>query len=171
MDVPDIGYAKSGDVSIAYQAIGEDGPDILFVRGITGDLLSSWDQPLLVRHLVDLAANGRLIVLDKRGTGLSDRVAGVATLETRMDDIRAVMDAAGSERAVLWSGREGDASDHALRGHVSGPHLGTGPQQPAGARVGIAGLPVGTDRERTAGTVGRRSRELGNASALSAAAP
>jgi class 3 adenylate cyclase len=105
--VPDVRYAKSGDVSIAYQTIGDDRPDIVFVRGITGDLLSSWEQPLLVRHLVDLAANGRLIVLDKRGTGLSDRVTGVAPLETRMDDIRAVMDAAESRRAVLWSGREG----------------------------------------------------------------
>jgi class 3 adenylate cyclase len=107
MDVPDVRYAKSGDVSIAYQAIGEGRPDLVFVRGLTGDLLSSWEQPLLIRHLVDLAANGRLLALDKRGTGLSDRVAGVPTLEIRMDDIRAVMDAAGSEQAVLWSGLEG----------------------------------------------------------------
>jgi class 3 adenylate cyclase len=79
----------------------------VFVRGITGDLLSTWDQPLLVRHVTGLAENGRLLMLDKRGTGLSDRVAGVPTLETRMDDVRAVMDAVASERAVLWSGMEG----------------------------------------------------------------
>lgn len=107
VDVPEVQYAKSGDVSIAYQAIGDGRPDLVFVRGLTGDLLSSWEQPLLIRHLVDLAANGRLLALDKRGTGLSDRVAGVPTLEIRMDDIRAVMDAAGSEQAVLWSGLEG----------------------------------------------------------------
>jgi class 3 adenylate cyclase len=105
--VPDVRYAKSGDVSIAYQVIGDGSPDVVFVRGFTGDLLSAWDQPLLVRHLEGLAANGRLLVLDKRGTGLSDRVPGVPTIESRMDDVRAVMDAEGSRLAVLWSGQEG----------------------------------------------------------------
>jgi class 3 adenylate cyclase len=104
--IPDVQYAKSGDVSIAYQVIGDGSPDLVFVRGLTGDLSSSWEQPLLVRHIRDLASNGRLLVLDKRGTGLSDPVAGMPTLEIRMDDIRAVMDAAGSDRAVLWTGLE-----------------------------------------------------------------
>jgi class 3 adenylate cyclase len=107
VDVPEIHYARSGEVSIAYQVIGEGPVDLVFVRGITGDLLSTWEQPLLVRHVLGLAENGRLLMLDKRGTGLSDSVAGVPTLETRMDDVRAVMDAAGSERAVMWSGMEG----------------------------------------------------------------
>jgi class 3 adenylate cyclase len=107
VDTPDVRYARSGDVSIAFQVLGDGAPDLVFVRGFTGDLLSTWEQPLLVRHVVDLAANGRLIMLDKRGTGLSDRVAGVPTLETRIDDIRAVMDAAGSDQAILWSGLEG----------------------------------------------------------------
>ena len=107
MDTPEVHYARSGDVSIAYQVVGEGPVDLLFVRGITGDLLTTWDQPLLVRHVLGLAESGRLLLLDKRGTGLSDHVAGVPTLETRMDDVRAVMDAAGSERAVLWSGMEG----------------------------------------------------------------
>jgi class 3 adenylate cyclase len=105
--IPDVHYARSGDVSIAYQVVGDGPIDLVFVRGITGDLLSTWDQPLLVRHVLGLASNGRLLMLDKRGTGLSDRVGGVPTLETRMDDVRAVMDAAGSEQAVLWSGMEG----------------------------------------------------------------
>ena len=90
--IPDTRYAKSRDVSIAYQMIGEGSPDLVFVQGPTGDLLSSWEQPLLVRHVVDLASNGRLLVLDMRGTGLSDPLAGIPTLEIRMDDIRAVMD-------------------------------------------------------------------------------
>lgn len=107
IEIPEIHYARSGDVSIAYQVIGEGPVDLVFVRGITGDLLSTWDQPLLVRHVLGLAESGRLLMLDKRGTGLSDRVGGVPTLETRMDDVRAVMDAVGSERAVLWSGMEG----------------------------------------------------------------
>jgi class 3 adenylate cyclase len=107
VDVPEVHYARSAEVSIAYQVVGEGPVDLVFVRGITGDLLSGWDQPLFVRHILGLAENGRLLMLDKRGTGLSDRVSGVPTLETRMDDVRAVMDAAGSERAVLWSGMEG----------------------------------------------------------------
>ena len=104
MDLPDVRYARSGDVAIAYQVIGTGPPDVVFVRGITGDLISTWDQPLLVRHVEGLADCGRVLMLDKRGTGLSDRVREVQSLETTMDDIRAVMDAVGSERAVLWTG-------------------------------------------------------------------
>jgi len=107
---PDVHYARSGDVAIAYQVLGEGPIDIVYARGMSGDLLSSWDQPLLARHFADLARFSRLLTFDKRGTGLSDRVREVPTLETRMDDIRAVMDAAGSERAFLWSGHEGTRS-------------------------------------------------------------
>src|ERR671936_3170156 len=110
MKSPDVQYARSGDVAIAYHVLGEGPVDVVYARGMSGDLLSSWDQPLLARHLIDLAGFSRLLTLDKRGTGLSDRVRDVPTLETRMDDIRAVMDAAGSERAVLWSGHEGSRS-------------------------------------------------------------
>jgi len=101
---PDVSYARSGDVAIAYQLVGRGSVDIVFLRGITGDLLSTWDQPLLVRHVEGLASCGRVIMLDRRGTGLSDRVREVQSLETTMDDVRAVMDAVGSERAVLWTG-------------------------------------------------------------------
>jgi class 3 adenylate cyclase len=104
MHVPDVSYARSGDVAIAYQVVGSGPVDIVFVRGITGDLLSTWEQPLLVRHVEGLAALGRVLMLDRRGTGLSDRVREVQSVETAMDDIRAVMDAAGSDRAALWSG-------------------------------------------------------------------
>jgi pimeloyl-ACP methyl ester carboxylesterase len=85
-----------------------DGPvDVVWFRGMAGDLLSTWDQSLIVRHATGLAAFSRLLMFDKRGTGLSDRVREAPTLETRMDDVRAVMDAAGSERAVLWTAHEG----------------------------------------------------------------
>jgi class 3 adenylate cyclase len=100
---PDVSYARSGDVAIAYQVVGTGPTDIVFIRGTTGDLLSTWEQPLLVRHVEGLAAYGRVLMLDKRGTGLSDRVREVQSLETTMDDVRAVMDAAGSERSVLWT--------------------------------------------------------------------
>jgi class 3 adenylate cyclase/pimeloyl-ACP methyl ester carboxylesterase len=107
MEVPDIQYTRSGDVAIAYQVVGDGPVDVVWFRGMAGDLLSTWDQPLIVRHAMELAAFSRVLMFDKRGTGLSDRVREAPTLETRMDDVRAVMDAAGSERAVLWTAHEG----------------------------------------------------------------
>ena len=70
---PDVNYARSGDVAIAYQIVGTGPPDIVFVRGTTGDLLSTCEQPL-VRHVEVLAESGPVLMTDKRGTGLSDRV-------------------------------------------------------------------------------------------------
>jgi class 3 adenylate cyclase len=104
MRTPDVSYARSGDVAIAYQAVGTGPLDIVFVRGLTGDLLSTWEQPLLVRLVEELAIHGRVLMLDKRGSGLSDRLRDVPSVETSMDDIRAVMDDAGSDRAVLFTG-------------------------------------------------------------------
>ena len=104
MQLPDVSYARSGDVAIAYQVVGAGAPDVVFMRGIAGDLVSTWDQPLLVRHVQGLADCGRVLMLDKRGTGLSDRVREVQSAETTMDDVRAVMDAVGSDSAVLWTG-------------------------------------------------------------------
>ena len=68
MHPPDVNYARSGEVAIAYQVVGEGPTDVVFVRGITGDLLSTWEQPLLVRHVEGLADCGRVLMLDKRGT-------------------------------------------------------------------------------------------------------
>ncbi len=104
MHPPDVSYARSGDVAVAYQVVGSGPMDIVFLRGTGGDLLSTWEQPLLVRHVEGLASAGRLLMLDRRGTGLSDRVREVQAPESTMDDIRAVMDAVGSERAVIWTG-------------------------------------------------------------------
>jgi class 3 adenylate cyclase len=107
VDVPDVSYARSGDVAIAYQVIGEGPTDVVFVRGTLADLLAGWDMPLFVDHVKWLAESGRLLMFDKRGSGLSDPVRQVPTLETRMDDVRAIMDAVDSERAVLWAAQEG----------------------------------------------------------------
>jgi pimeloyl-ACP methyl ester carboxylesterase len=107
MAIPDIEYTRSGDVAIAYQVIGDGPVDVVWFRGMAGDLLSTWDQPRIVRHAMGLAEFSRVLGFDKRGTGLSDRVREAPTLETRMDDVRAVMDAAGSDRAVLWTAHEG----------------------------------------------------------------
>lgn len=100
-------YARSGDLSIAYQ-VSSDGPiDVVCVPGLTSNVELFWEMPA-IRHLLErLGALGRVITFDKRGTGLSDRTAGLPTLEERADDIRAVMDAAGSESCVLYGLSEG----------------------------------------------------------------
>jgi len=104
---PDVRYARSGDVHIAYVTVGAGPVDLVFVRGFAGDLLSVWEQPLFMRFLDELSTFARVTMLDKRGTGLSDRVREVPTLETRMDDLRAVLDAIDAERAFFWTAQEG----------------------------------------------------------------
>jgi DNA-binding winged helix-turn-helix (wHTH) protein/pimeloyl-ACP methyl ester carboxylesterase len=104
---PETRYARSGDVNIAYQVIG-DGPfDLVFVMGWVSHLEYFWREPSFARFLQRLASFSRLILFDKRGTGLSDRVTVLPSLEQRMDDVRAVMDAAGSRQAALLGVSEG----------------------------------------------------------------
>jgi DNA-binding SARP family transcriptional activator/pimeloyl-ACP methyl ester carboxylesterase len=100
-------YARSGDVNIAYQVVGEGPLDLVLVSGFVSHLHLDWEEPRAARFLERLASFSRLIRFDKRGTGLSDRPGGLPDLETRMDDVRAVMDAAGSERAALFGSSEG----------------------------------------------------------------
>ncbi len=107
--VPKTQYAKSGDVRIAYQVVGEGPFDLVFVPGFISNLDVAWEEPYRARVWTRLAAFARLIMFDKRGTGLSDRTVGVPTLEERMDDVRAVMDAVGSQRAALFGISEGGA--------------------------------------------------------------
>jgi pimeloyl-ACP methyl ester carboxylesterase len=105
--VPETRYARSGNVHIAYQVTGEGPVDIVFVQGYVTHLEIEWEDPRPAGFFEQLSSLGRLIRFDKRGTGLSDRVAGLPTLEQRMDDVRAVMDAVGSHRAVLLGCSEG----------------------------------------------------------------
>ena len=102
-------YATSGDLRIAYQVVGEGPIDIVFVMGWVSHLEMFWEEPHFAAFLNELAKVSRLILFDKRGTGLSDSVplSQLPTLEQRMDDVRAVMNAAGSERAVLMGVSEG----------------------------------------------------------------
>jgi len=106
---PETMYARSGDVNIAYQVIGDAPLDLVFVMGWVSHLEYFWREPSFARFLLRLASFSRLILFDKRGTGLSDRVPidQLPTLEQRMDDVRAVMDAVGSERAALCGVSEG----------------------------------------------------------------
>lgn len=104
---PDIRYARSGDLSIAYATVG-DGPfDVVFVSGwVISNLEVAWEGTA-ARFYEEMSSFCRLIIFDKRGTGLSDRVTGIPDLQTRMDDVRAVMDAVGSERAAIVGVSEG----------------------------------------------------------------
>ena len=110
MKVPETRYAKTADgVHIAYQVAGDGPVDMVFVMGWVTNLEAMWDEPNFARFLGRLASFSRLILFDKRGVGLSDRVPEdrLPDLETRMDDVRAVMDAVGSERAVVFGVSEG----------------------------------------------------------------
>jgi class 3 adenylate cyclase len=104
---PETQYARSGDVSIAYQVLGEGPFDLVLVPGFVSHVQLGLATPPYDTICARLASHARLLVFDKRGTGMSDRVSGAPPLETRMDDVRAVMDAAGSTRAALVGISEG----------------------------------------------------------------
>ena len=104
---PTTQYTRSGRINIAYQVFGTGPIDLVYIPGWVSNIDWMWQCPELVLFLQDLGRMARVILFDKRGTGLSDRVVELSTLEERMDDIRAVMDAAGSERAVLFGHSEG----------------------------------------------------------------
>jgi len=104
---PETRYAKSGDVSIAYQVVGDGPLDLVVVPGWISNVDFAWEDPLYGDWVRRLAAFSRVILFDKRGTGLSDRDVGDSTLEERMDDLRAVLEAAGSERAAVMGFSEG----------------------------------------------------------------
>jgi class 3 adenylate cyclase len=106
---PETRYARSGDVRIAFQVVGNGPFDLVFIPGFISNLEIAWESPARARFFSRLSSFSRLILFDKRGTGLSDRVSPVPTLEEGMDDVRAVMDAAGCERAALFGVSEGGA--------------------------------------------------------------
>ena len=118
---PETRYARSGDIHLAYQVFGDGPIDVVFVPGFVSHLEDLWELPAWSSQSEHLARFARVIRFDKRGTGLSDRDVPVGTLEERMDDVRAVMDAAGSERAALVGISEGGplsllfAATHAAR--------------------------------------------------------
>ena len=117
-------YTKSGDVSIAYQVSGEGPTDLVYVQGWVSHLEYAWESPDYARFIKRLASISRLIRFDRRGVGLSDRDDGPWTLEQRVDDIRAVLDAAGSEKATLLGSSEG--------GHMSLMFAATHPERISG---------------------------------------
>ncbi|HZS34674.1 MAG TPA: adenylate/guanylate cyclase domain-containing protein [Methylomirabilota bacterium] len=126
MNIPETRYARSGDMHIAFQVVG-DGPfDLLFVHGWVSHIEHLWEEPSVARFFTELARFSRLILLDKRGTGLSDPVPlnQLPTLEERMDDLRAVLDAAACDRATLVGTSEAGALN--LLFAATEPHRTTG---------------------------------------------
>lgn len=109
MDVPEVRYAKSGEVHVAYQTVGSGAIDLVLGLPYVGHLGVWWEYGPAAEFFYGLASLGRLILFDKRGVGLSDRDVGVPTLEERMDDFRAVMDAVGSKKALILGASESGA--------------------------------------------------------------
>ena len=106
-EIPEIRYAKAGDVEIAYRVLGSGPLDLVWVPGLISNLDIEWEDHVKAPLYRRLAGFSRLITFDKRGMGLSDRSVGAPTLEDRMDDVRAVMDAVGSKRAAVLGHSEG----------------------------------------------------------------
>src|SRR5215210_4321677 len=111
---PEIRYAKSGDVHIAYHVFGHGPENIIIIPGFISHVEHSWDSPDQARWLNHLASRARVVIFDKRGTGLSDRLGQLPNLDQRMDDARAVMDAAGIERAAIMGVSEGGSLQYSL---------------------------------------------------------
>ena len=105
--VPETKYAQSGELSIAYQVFGDGQNDLVYVPGIISDLEQYWEDPTMVNWFSQLGQHFRVIILDKRGQGLSDRIDSSATLEDRIDDVNAVMQEAQSKSASLLGLSEG----------------------------------------------------------------
>src|SRR4051794_34261638 len=104
---PETQYARSGDFSIAFQVLGDGPTNLVFVPGFVSNLELTWDWPPLAAFYRAFASFARVVLFDKRGTGLSDRVRLMPTTEERMDDLRAVMDASGCQQAAVVGVSEG----------------------------------------------------------------
>jgi pimeloyl-ACP methyl ester carboxylesterase len=167
---PQTRYARSGDVNIAYQVVGDGPRDLVLVPGWVSNIEVFWEHPTAASFLSRLASFCRLILFDKRGTGLSDRV-DIPGIETRMDDVRAVMDAAKSERAVLFGYSEG--------GPMCAVFAATYPARAAGLimhgsyarRVWAADYPWGTPAAEWEAFIETTSRDWGGPVGLEARAP
>ena len=144
-ELPETRYAVNGELRIAYQVAGAGEPDIVFVPGLVSHLDLWWDEPITARFFRRLASLGRVILFDKRDTGLSDQGSGDTPLEEQMTDLEAVLDACGSHRAVLFGYSEGApmsllfAATHPQR--VAALILGAG----AARWKAAAGYPCGRD--------------------------
>jgi class 3 adenylate cyclase/pimeloyl-ACP methyl ester carboxylesterase len=170
MDVPVTQYAKSGHLSIAYQAVGDGPIDVVFIPGFVSHLEVAWELFPSRRMWERLAAFSRLIVFDKRGTGLSDRTERLPTLEERMDDVRAVMDASGCQRAAFVAPSGG--------GPMALLFAATYPERTSALvlwasfarRVRAPGYPFGVDADRAESTLRQVEQAWGSGDVFRAVA-
>jgi pimeloyl-ACP methyl ester carboxylesterase len=118
---PVIRYAKSGDVHVAYHVFGEGPPNLVLAPFFVSNIEVLWESPELARWMLRFGSYARVAMFDKRGTGMSDRVSDLPGMDQRIDDFRAVMDAAGMEQAAFLGISEGGSSGSAFRCHISQP--------------------------------------------------
>ena len=150
-------YARSGDVQIAYQVAGEGPLDVLVVPRWFSNIELDWELPPSARFLTRLASFARLIQFDRRGAGMSGGIAGATPLEEQIDDVRAVLEAAGSDQPALISIAEGCALAVLFAGVASRPRSRAGADHADAARGPRPGLRVGAERRgaRSDGSGGR----------------
>ena len=149
MEIPDVQYARSGDVAIAYQIVGEGPTDIVFARGFSGELLSMWEHPLLRRHVEGLAEAGRVLMLDKRGTGLGPDARGCDAGGTDGRPRRGHGRGRLAARGLLGQPRERAPRDP-LRRDIPGAHERAHPSRAIDPRPTGARLSVGAERRGVA---------------------
>src|SRR5262245_49724821 len=168
---PDTHDTRCGTVNIAYQVIGSGPPDIVFVPGWVSNIEIFWEEPRLARFLSRIASCSRLILFDNRGTGLSDRLTVTPTLEERMEDLRAVMDAVGSAKAFVIGHSEG--------GPMSALFAATYPERVGGLimigsyprRTRCAEFPYGPTEQEIEALLASLEERWGTADALQTRAP
>ena len=154
-------YTRSGDLHIAYSVAGDADADLLYVPTWIGQIEVLAEEPSIASFLERVCGFARLISFDRRGAGLSDPWLGVPTLEEQMDDVLAVMDAAGSERAHASRLPRGRVAGDSVRGHPSEPGLGTDPLRHLRARPLGARLRLATHRRGTRGAHRGRHAAVG----------
>jgi pimeloyl-ACP methyl ester carboxylesterase len=133
VEQPEVRYARSGDVAIAYYVVGEGPRDLVFVP-FTVSMVFAWHLPVFRDFCLRLSPFSRLILFDKRGIGASDRPRTPPTLESQMEDVRAVLDAVGSEQAALFGSGHGGQMCALFARHVSGADDGARPLRHASSR-------------------------------------
>ena len=160
---PKTRYARSGDIHIAYQVVGDGPIDVVYVPTWISHIELLWEEPMVERFFSAIASFSRLIVFDRRGSGLSDPVTSPPTLEEQMDDVLAVLDAAGSEKASIFAHLEGGPMAILFAAVVPGAHALAGALRHVRAHRADRGHPVGV--------AGRGAREDARDDARRSGAP
>ena len=133
VDVPTIRYVRNGDVALAYQVLGDGPIDLVFLPSFLSNLEIAWESPLYARFLRRLASFSRLILMDRRGTGLSDRMSpeDLPPLEVMMDDLVVILDAVGSRRTAVFGASDSDSRSRKVAS-CAPRGLSSGREKPSG---------------------------------------